>query len=170
MNRLLIVIVSIVCFSCAHQKPTSAEAPPAAPAEDNSPVVTPAEVPWKEMTKEQKGRYMKKVVLPKATELLQAFDPKEFAEVKCATCHGKNAKENEFKMPSKDLPKLPASHKEFMATTMKEHPEIVKFMGEKFTPTVANLLGLKPFDPKNPDPNAFSCGRCHQFEGKPDHQ
>ena len=40
------------------------------------PVVTPAEVPWKDMTKQQKGRYMAKVVVPKMKVTFQAFDPK----------------------------------------------------------------------------------------------
>jgi hypothetical protein len=67
-------------------------------------------------------------------------------------------------MPNADLPALPASEEVFKATVMKDKPEAVKFMAEKVTPMVAQLLGLKHFDPAAPDPKAFSCNGCHVIE------
>lgn len=170
MNCKIILTGSLLAFfafSCATQSGATAESEPQM-EEDTSPLITPAEVPWKDMTAQQRGRYMAKVVTPKMKEIFQAYDAKHFEKVNCATCHGKDAKARKFKMPSPDLPKLSASEKEFMETTMKEKPEMVKFMGEQVTPKVAELLGLKPFDPRNPDPNAFSCHGCHELKGKPD--
>jgi cytochrome c553 len=111
---------------------------------------------------------MAKVVVPKMTEVFQAFDPKHYEKVTCATCHGKNAKEVGFKMPSPELPALPASETVFMNTVMKEKPQMVQFMGGKVTPEMAKLLGRKPFDHQKPDPNAFSCNACHTLKGAPD--
>jgi hypothetical protein len=159
LRSLAAAVASALLFSCAHSPEGDKS------AQDTAPLVTPAEVPWKDMTKEQRGRYMAKVVTPKMREVFQGFDAKHFAKVDCKTCHGKSAKEREFKMPSPELPVLPASEKEFMETVMKEKPEMVKFMGEKVTPQMAQLLGLKAFDPSAPDPAAFSCGACHTLKG-----
>ncbi len=120
------------------------------------------------MTPQQRGRYMRKAVMPKMRDVFLGHDPEQFKKPSCATCHGKNAKANKFKMPNPELPVLPASAKEFMATVMKDKPEMVKFMGETVTPTMADLLNLKPFDPHAPDPNAFSCHNCHTLKGTPD--
>jgi hypothetical protein len=174
--RTFFLILSATFFACAHSTPEGAP-PPAEgsgpppggemrgpPPDDGSPVVTPAEVPWDKMDEQQHRRYMSKVVVPKAREVFQAFDAKDFAKVGCATCHGKKGKENKFKMPSPELPVLPSSEKEFMETTMKEKPEMVKFMHDKVTPMMAELLGEKPFDPAAPDPAAFGCHGCHTFK------
>ncbi len=172
MRLLTSCLVLLLAASCAHSAPAEPATPPpggeAPPPEDNSPVVTPAEVAWKDMTKEQRGRYMKKVVMPKMRDLFVAFDPETFKKPSCATCHGKNPKEKKFKMPSDDLPALPASEKEFMATVMKDKPQMVKFMNEQVSATMAELLGVKRFDPKAPDENAFSCHNCHTLKGQPD--
>jgi cytochrome c553 len=158
MRRSSLTLLVLV-LSCAHA-PASEGPPP----DDGSPVVTPAEVPWKDMTKAQRGRYMRKVVTPKMREVFQAYDAEHFAKFGCATCHGKDAKQREFKMPGPDLMALPDSHEVFMATVMKEKPEIVKFMGEKVEPMTAELLGLKPFNPAAPDESAFGCSGCHRLE------
>ena len=78
------------------------------PRNDVLKLVTPAEVPWKQMTKQQRGRYMKQVVTPKMQALFQAHDAKHYTKFGCATCHGKDAKAKGFEMPNPDLPKLPA--------------------------------------------------------------
>jgi hypothetical protein len=155
------LLALLVVSSCAHSS-----APPAT-EDDSAPVVTPQETPWKDMTKEQKGRYMRKVVTPKMREVFQAFDAKGYEKFGCPTCHGKEAKAREFKMPSPDLEPLPDSPEVFMATTMKEHPEMVKFMGEQVEPQMAMLLGRPPYNPQAPEtPDAFGCNGCHRLEHK----
>lgn len=169
-KSLLSPFLLVLVLGCARSSntATNSQSGELAAAEDNSPVVTPAEIPWKDMTPVQRARYMTKVVTPKMREVFQAYDPKHYAKVNCATCHGKSAKERKFKMPSPDLPALPASEKVFMETVMKEKPDVVKFMGEKVSPTMAVLLGRPAFDPAKPDPNAFSCNGCHTLKGEPD--
>src|SRR5690242_7271792 len=92
----------------------------AAPAK----VVGPPEVAWKDMTKEQKLKFMKAVVNPKMRTVFQKFDPKTFEKFGCATCHGKDGKDREFKMPNPkaDIHALPDSPGEFMAL-MKKKPD-----------------------------------------------
>ncbi|MBK7864732.1 MAG: hypothetical protein IPJ65_40255 [Archangiaceae bacterium] len=157
MNRL--ALVSLVLLACAH-----APAENAGPPDDDSPVVTPQQTPWKDMTGQQRGRYMAKVVLPKLRPVFQAFDGEKFAKVTCATCHGEHGKQNEFKMPSAELPSLPDSPEVFMATVMKEQPEMVKFMGEKVVPMTAELLGIEAFNPQAPKEGAFGCHGCHTLK------
>ncbi len=164
VRHLSLVLAALCSASCSHPSPT-APPPTVATAEDSSALVTPAEVPWKQMTPQQRGRYMAKVVTPKMREVFQAYDAKHFEKFNCATCHGKSGKENGMKMPSPELLPLPASEQVFMATVMKEKPEWVKFMGEKVTPEMAKLLGLKSFDPQVPNPAAFSCEGCHTLKG-----
>jgi cytochrome c553 len=166
MNRSLLLLVASAVIACAHTPPvaegaSSGEASAAADA-------ALTQTAWKDMTRAERGRYMTKVVVPKMKPLFQAYAPTHFETFNCATCHGKSGKERNFKMPTPDLPVLPASEKEFMATVMKDKPEWVKFMAEQVTPTMAALLGRKPFNPKAPERGAFSCEGCHELRGKPD--
>ena len=136
-----------------------ASAPPAAGGEK---VAGPA-VKWDDMNKEQRGRYMKEVITPKMKVVFQDFDAKLFKTVNCATCHGKEFKARKFKMPNPDIHPLPSTPEAFQAMMKKEPtwPKWTKFMAEKVEPTMASLLGMVPFDPKKPDPTAFSCQACH---------
>jgi hypothetical protein len=126
-------------------------------------VVGPPEVAWKDMTAEQKGKYMKEVVMPKMKPAFQAFDADEFKKFGCPTCHGDKAKQKKFKMPNADLPELPGDQAGF-ATLMEKKPKMMKFMGETVKPEMAKLLGLPEFDPKKPEAGGFSCGNCHTFK------
>jgi mono/diheme cytochrome c family protein len=96
------------------------------------------------------------------------FDGKKFAKVECATCHGKDAKANKFKMPSSDITPLPPTPEAFKAAlaTKADWPKWAKFMGEKVQPQMAALLGKPSFDFHKPDPAAFSCQGCHTLAAK----
>lgn len=155
MRQLSVVLLSalfiVITGSCATQSSaTKAE----------EAVVGPPDVSWKNMTKKQKGKFMKAKVMPHMEKLFQEFDAKEFAKFECATCHGEGAKEETFKMPNKDIEILPATSEGF-GKLMNEKPEWMKFMGEKVKPQMAELLGLESFNPKDPKPGAFSCTNCH---------
>jgi hypothetical protein len=130
-------------------------------------VVGPPEVAWKEMTAKQKGAYMKAVVTPKMKPLFQAFDSRQFKKFTCETCHGKGAVDREFKMPSPGIKPLPGTPEAFMAKlkTEKDWPKWTDFMKGKVVPTMSELLAIKEFDPKAPDPKAFGCKNCHRIEG-----
>jgi hypothetical protein len=129
-------------------------------------VVGPPEVAWKDMTPKQKGAYMKAVVTPKMKPIFQAYDGKQFKKFSCETCHGKDAKDREFKMPGPDIKPLPGTPEAFMAKmkTEPDWPKWVDFMKGKVLPTMAGLLAVTEFDPKAPDPTAFGCKACHKIE------
>jgi hypothetical protein len=139
----------------------TASAPASASASEA--VVGPDTVAWKDMTAEQKGKYMKVAVMPKMKEIFQAYDAKDFAKFTCMTCHGDKAKTGDFKMPNEKLYVLPSKPDEFGAL-MKAKPEAVKFMMEKVKPEMAKLLGMKEFDMKNPQPNTMGCANCHTMK------
>jgi hypothetical protein len=133
-------------------------------AQDQSePVVGPPQVAWKDMTKQQKGKYMKMVVVPTMAPLFTAFNPKEFAKVECWTCHGEDAQDREFKMPNPKLAVLPSTPEGFKKVA-KEKPDWVKFMSGTVKPQMAKLLGLPEFDPKHPKKPGFGCSNCHTLK------
>src|SRR4051812_25055230 len=116
--------------------------------------------PWKEMTGEQRGKYMKDVVVPKMRAAFQEFDAHEFKKVGCDTCHGKEAKARKFKMPNPDIYVLPANAAGFGELREKK-PKLMKFMGEVVKPQMAALLGMPEFDPKKREAGGFGCTGCH---------
>lgn len=140
----------------------TADAPAAAPpAAETKPSGPPR--PWKEMTPEQRGKYMKDVVLPKMRVTFQQFDSEEFKKVGCDTCHGKDAKGRKFKMPNPDIFALPSTPAGF-APLMEKKAKMMKFMGETVKPQMAALLGMPEFNPKQPDAGGFGCTGCHTVQ------
>jgi hypothetical protein len=115
---------------------------------------------WKDMTHEQKMAVMKSKVLPKMSDDFQGVDKKKYAEFGCKTCHGEGAKDGGFKMPNPKLPKLPTDPAGFKALAAKK-PDIMKFMGEKVKPDMANLLGVEQFEPGKNE-SGFGCYNCHE--------
>jgi hypothetical protein len=144
--------------------PGAAAAAPAAPA---GKLVGPPEVAWKDMTPQQRGRYMKEVVTPKMKVTFQEYDADLFKKFDCGTCHGKDAKARKFKMPGPDIHALPATPDAFKAAMAKKPswPKWTKFMGEKVEPQMANILGVPMFDWKKPEAGGFGCKNCHMLEG-----
>jgi hypothetical protein len=131
-------------------------ATPAKPAES-----TPSA--FKDMNADQRMAFMKDIVVPKMKPLWAAFDPK-LPPLDCKTCHGKGAEDGSFEMPSADIPVLPGTEEAFMAflsdPAHPEHGQWAKFMGEQVTPTMAELLQVKPFDFAT-KAGEFGCGNCH---------
>jgi hypothetical protein len=115
------------------------------------------------MTKEQRGKFMKDVVMPKMKPVFTAFDAKEFAKFECKTCHGDGVADRSFKMPSPSTGELPTTQEGF-ADLMKDKPEWVKFMGEQVKPQMAALLGIEEYNPQAPKPGTFGCYNCHVAE------
>src|SRR5689334_179622 len=110
--RNLLLLASPLLVALAFHPARAADA--GAPA---AKVVGPPEVAWKDMTKDQKMKFMKAVVNPKMKVAFQKFDPKAFEKFGCATCHGKDGKDREFKMPNPkaDIHPLPDTPEEFQA-------------------------------------------------------
>ena len=120
-------------------------------------------IDWEKMSRVERKQYMKDVVLPKMKTIMHDFDPKRFKDVKCVTCHGNGARTGEFKMPNPQLPKLPGTPEGFKKLREK-NPRMMEFMSKTMKPTMAGLLGMKPFGPDNP--KGFGCGNCHMDKKK----
>jgi hypothetical protein len=165
---LLRLAVPALFLGCASQSapppaPAQTQAQTAASTSAKDELVGPPTVAWADMTKEQKGKFMKKVVMPKMQPLFAAFDPDDFKEIKCSTCHGKDPKAAGFKMPTADLPELPATHEGFVELAQKK-PKVMGFMRDQVLPTMADLLGQKRFDPAKPQEGGFGCMKCHTMK------
>ena len=113
---------------------------------------------WKDMDHEQRKAHMKHVVLPGMKVEFEAWESDEFAEMTCATCHGQGARDETFKMPNPDLPKLPGGPGGF-EKLLAEEPEAAEFMAKIVVPKMAAMLGEKPYDPA--EHKGFGCFNCH---------
>lgn len=120
-------------------------------------------IDWDKMSKVERKQYMKDVIMPKMKPLFQTFDPKHFADFKCVTCHGNGARTGEFKMPNPQLPKLPATREGWDSLNTSK-AKTMEFMSKTIKPTMADLLGMKPYDMKTN--TGFGCGNCHTSEAK----
>lgn len=112
------------------------------------------------MTKQQRGKYMGAVVLPKMRELFRSYNGEKYAAIGCDTCHGKDARARAFEMPNPEIMPLPATQEDW-GKVMQEKPDMLKFMGEKVKPEMAKLLGLPEYNPQSPQPGALGCSACH---------
>jgi hypothetical protein len=156
--RQLPLWFSVIAFALI--LPALAGAPAAAK------VVGPPDVAWAKMTYTQRKQYMNKVVTPAMKKVFQEFDAEKFKSFDCQTCHGKDAQQRKYKMPSNDIHPLPGTPAGFQAALKKEPtwPKWAKFMSEKVVPEMGRLLNLPVFNPKQPVEGAFSCGACHKLE------
>jgi len=160
-------LFSFVGVGAAADQPAGAQ--PAAPGKPAIDATTAPKLParakidWEKMNEGQRKKYMKATVLPEMKKLFVGFD-KKYKSMTCMTCHGEKAVENKFKMPSAELPKLPAptDRPGFMALQQKK-PDAVKFMGTQVKPAIANLLNVDEWTPTNP--KGFGCYGCHTQEG-----
>jgi hypothetical protein len=128
-----------------------------APAASAAPA-PPEPGKWDTWSHDQKLAYMKGAVMPKMGPMFHDFDAKTFSDPRCGLCHGAGAKDGSFKMPNPALPKLPATPEGFKKLH-DEHPQVVEFMSKQVVPTMANLLGEQPYDPKTQ--KGFGCFECH---------
>jgi hypothetical protein len=171
------VAPALACvLACASNQNPPAEAPapvapatsaaPAAPSATESAAAAPAPAPsgainWDGMSKEERGKYMKEVVMPKMKEVFVAFDANKYAGMNCATCHGHGAMDHSFAMPNPDLPKLPSDMSKFKEWAAKK-PQMTEFMVKHVKPEMAKLLNEPEFDPATK--SGFGCGECHSKE------
>lgn len=116
---------------------------------------------WKDMGDDDKVAYMKEVVMPKMKPMFEGFDPREFAKVTCATCHGPSGKDNGMKMPTAEIYKLPGSDDAAgWEKEQKKHKRELEFMAMQVKPTMARLLGIEEYNHETKT-GEFGCMHCH---------
>lgn len=171
-HHLAACVLGVFCLiaACGGGQATAPPAAPPANGADAAAPVASAERPpgagafqpgpgeWARWTHDDKLQWMKKTVLPKMHDLFVAVDTPRFGDMSCTTCHGHGAVEGNFMMPNSDLPKLDPSPEGF-AKLSKTNPKMFEFMVEQVEPTMASLLGEKPYDEKTK--LGFNCFRCH---------
>lgn len=136
----------------------SAEEVAAARAEADRALDEALPVLWKDMTAEQRERYMQVTVLPAMKLLFESEDPHRFASMSCETCHGPTPRQSAYAMPSASLPRL-SPENDFAAERLK-HPEMVKFMQNAVQSQMASLLQKPVYNPRTGQ--GFGCFGCHQ--------
>src|SRR5690606_23241523 len=118
-----------------------------------------AEAPrWPDMTHEQRLAHMQSVVMPKMKEVFTGHDATRFASFSCATCHGPEAKDHNFEMPSPHLPALDPS--DGFAAHKAADPATTEWMMTSVMPAMVEALGVAPYDPETHQ--GFGCFGCHQ--------
>jgi hypothetical protein len=143
---------------------TAAPAASAAPSASAAPVTAgpptaPGPGEWDKWSHDQKLAWMKAGVMPKMHDLFASYDSAKYADAKCKLCHGKGAEDGSFKMPNPDLPKLPKTPAEFKTLATGKKAKIFAFMKDQVLPTMAQLVGEQPYDPKTN--TGFGCMECH---------
>ena len=169
---LLTPALACVLACAGSQSPPAEAPPPAAPSASAAPAApAPSEsaaapaptgpINWDAMIKQQRGAYMKEVVMPKMKEVFVAFDAKKYGDMKCNTCHGSGATNGSFAMPNPELPKLPSDMSKFKEWAAKK-PQMTEFMLKHVKPEMAKLLNEPEYDPATK--KGFGCGECHAME------
>jgi hypothetical protein len=150
---VFLVSVSLAVAACGGKSSTAKE-PTDQVADQVAAEPTPlAPGAWEAMDEDAKKAFMKKTVVPVMAAKFKAFDPEEFAKVDCKTCHGPEAANGKFEMPSGTLPELDFDHPD------PDDKAIADFMAKEVKPTMAKLLGMPEYTPDNP--KGFGCLHCH---------
>lgn len=151
--RAMKYLALILCLAaCGSKSPSSTTT-----TQSTATAVLP-DVPFDQLDHDQKAEFMKQKVMPAMEPIFKNHDAQEFAEFGCVTCHGKQALEGHFDLPTADLPKLD------FKDMSKHKPEDLEWMAKEVKPAMAKLLGRPEFDPEKPDPKGFGCQNCHMTE------
>ncbi len=117
------------------------------------------EHPWAELDHQARAQHMSRHVVPAMGELFEGYDEERFGSFGCATCHGPDARERHFAMPSPSLPVLYPTGSIGQHRAVAEFPEGVRFMYSQVTPAMRQLLGAPEFDEATHE--GFTCFACH---------
>jgi hypothetical protein len=153
MTKLGLTCVLLLAACGGSSAPTTT---PSTPKEEPAKVVVLPDVPFEKLDHEQRIEFMKQKVVPVMKPIFQSHDATKYAEFSCVTCHGKQALEGHFDMPSTETPKL--NFKDMS----KWKPADLEWMGKVVKPTMAKLLGEAEYTPENP--TGFGCLNCHTAE------
>jgi hypothetical protein len=116
-------------------------------------------IAWSEKSTQQRMDFMAGVFHPKTHALFEQYDASYKGRDKftCETCHGSEPELVDFKMPSDSLFALPLENT--LAESTEYDADVTKFMQEKLTPAVAELLNQGE-GPKT----QVSCFSCHPVD------
>ncbi|NUO50557.1 MAG: hypothetical protein HOV80_17005 [Polyangiaceae bacterium] len=146
----------------ATSEPTAAPTgePTGAPTGAATTPPPPEKKGWKDMSFDERKKFMATEVMPAMAKTFQEFDAKHFAKFECVTCHGDAGKGDKatFKMPN---PKLPTLDPKDNFKKHAKQQKMLDFMMQKVTPQMQQILGLAPFDPAAG--TGFGCGNCHNM-------
>ena len=119
----------------------------------------PDEKPWNSMNYEEKEWYMIGKVHPVMRQIFQTYnhDKYEGEKFECVPCHGENPEAKKYKMPSDHLSKVPAYGSKDWKDM--ENARIFKFMNQRVTPAMGQLIGEKAWDPETGE--GYGCWGCH---------
>jgi hypothetical protein len=117
--------------------------------------------PFEDMSHDDQEMYMVGTVLPLSAESFRGYDAERFAAFECANCHGDDAAERHYEMPSRSLPPLAAPGSP-QWQQMSQGPAFT-FMNDVVVPETATLLGEDRMDAAHP--NGFGCFDCHPHAG-----
>ncbi|MDQ3036025.1 MAG: hypothetical protein M3Y87_26720 [Myxococcota bacterium] len=109
------------------------------------------EQPWESMSEADQEMYMVAYVLPIHAELFREHDAEEYSTFECTSCHGDDAEERDYEMPSRYLPSLPAEGTPAWEAARARKPEAWAFMTDQVLPTMRTQLG----EPE------MTCYACH---------
>lgn len=169
IKRVLALLLPLAVVHCDKStEPTATPEDPATkPAESEPMEGEPAaaepgapEVAWAEKSFEQKKEFMGVVFYKEMKTKFQAHDSELYAKFTCATCHGEDAKEVNWAMPSDSI--LPLSKTDPVGQAMEFDEEVTQFMVDVVVPESAKLLDMEPYNPETGQ--GFGCFGCHPAE------
>lgn len=155
MNRAALSSLLFAAAAAAAVALGACPKPGAGTGTGTAQVVLP-DVPFDELSHEQRFDFMKQVVVPTLAPMFKKHDEKKFGEFGCRTCHGAGADRGEYHMPNDNLPKLN------LADMSKFQQRDIEFMQNDVKPTMARLLKQPEWTPENTD--GFGCLECHPKE------
>ena len=140
--------------ACASKQPVQESAPPEAEAvQEEAPVAAKEPLNWAAKPLLEKQIYMKETVVPAMGELFLDGHP----DFSCATCHGKNLVDVNFKMPNTLHPLDPANMP--FDSPDEKIRYAANFMKTQVVPKMAGLLEMPTYNPETK--SGFGCFNCH---------
>jgi hypothetical protein len=156
------VMASVLAFASCDKSSTQ----PTTPPPDGDAITSDAgaddgeetgDVPWAQMSFDQRKKYMAKKVLPAMKTAFSGHDADLFKGFKCETCHGDD---ETYAMPNAGI--YPLDPNDPIAGAMEYDEKVTKFMIDEIVPQMAELIGTEPVSADNPD--GMGCMSCHPAE------
>ncbi|MCB9597618.1 MAG: hypothetical protein H6719_33175 [Sandaracinaceae bacterium] len=114
--------------------------------------INPPEVPWSEMSHDDREMDMVSRFHPIFREIFSTHDAEEYGEFGCGDCHGEDMSDRNFEMPNPHLPPVPAAGSAEYTAERAEHAADYAFMEEHVLPPMQTMLGMG---------ETFTCNGCH---------